>query len=76
MSEPTPESIRQALSTVEDPATERDIVSARQVGDVAVGETIRVEVAVISPGYPLRGTLESRVRAALEPFAKPVEISW
>jgi ATP-binding protein involved in chromosome partitioning len=80
MSDETPESIRerirQALSTVEDPATERDIVGARQVGDIAVGESIRIEVAVISPGYPLRGTLESRIRAALERFAKPVEIVW
>ena len=51
-------------------------MSARQVGDITVGDSIRVEVAVISPGYPLRGTLESRIRAALEQFAKPVEIVW
>jgi ATP-binding protein involved in chromosome partitioning len=76
MSKATPESIREALREVEDPATERDVVSARQVGEISVGDTIRVEVALISPGYPLRGTLESRIRAALERFAKPVEIDW
>lgn len=76
MSQATPESVRQALSSVEDPATERDIVGSRQLGEVTVGASIRIEVALISPGYPLRGTLESRIRAALDPFALPVEIEW
>ena len=76
MSDATPERIREALSKVEDPITERDIVSGRQVGDITVGDSIVVELAVISPGYPLRGTLETRVREALAPFAKPVEINW
>ncbi|NVB38999.1 Mrp/NBP35 family ATP-binding protein [Pseudenhygromyxa sp. WMMC2535] len=76
MSEVTPESVREALSKVEDPATGRDIVSSRQLGAVEVGDQLRVEVALISPGYPLRGTLETRIREALEPFARPVEIAW
>ena len=76
MTQATPDSVRQALSKVDDPATDRDIVSSRQLGEVRVGDEIRVEVAVISPGYPLRGTLESRIRAALEPFALPVHIDW
>lgn len=76
MSDATPDSIRQALSTVEDPATERDLVSARQVGEISVADSINVEVALISPGYPLRGTLETRIRAALERFAKPINITW
>ncbi len=76
MSEATPETVREALSSVEDPATERDIVASRQLGEVSVGDSIRVELALISPGYPLKGTLESRVRAALDRFALPVEIAW
>jgi len=76
MSQATPESVREALSSVEDPTTGRDIVSSRQLGEVTVDGSIRVAVAVISPGYPLQGTLESRIRAALERFALPVEISW
>jgi ATP-binding protein involved in chromosome partitioning len=76
MTQATPDSVRQALSRVDDPATERDIVSSRQLGEISVGDKIRVEVAVISPGYPLQGTLESRIRAALDPFALPVEIAW
>jgi ATP-binding protein involved in chromosome partitioning len=76
MSQATPDSVRQALSSVEDPATDRDIVGSRQLGEVAVGDSIRVEVALISPGYPLKGTLETRIRAALDKFALPVEIDW
>ncbi len=76
MSQATPDSVRQALSSVEDPATDRDIVASRQVGEVTVGDEINVEVSVISPGYPLKGTLESRIRAALDGFALPVEITW
>ena len=77
MSEVTPDSVRQALSKVLDPVTERDIVASRQLGDVRVeGGELRLEVALISPGYPLRGTLESRIREALEPFALPVQIDW
>ncbi|PRQ02843.1 Septum site-determining protein MinD [Enhygromyxa salina] len=76
MSDATPETIRQALSTVEDPAIGRSIVAGRQVGEIRVGDSIRVEVALISPGYPLKGTLETRIREALEPFAKPIQIEW
>ncbi len=77
MSEVTPESVRTALKQVLDPATERDIVSARQLGEVRVdGEGIHLDIALISPGYPLRGTLEGRVREALESMAQPVTITW
>ena len=76
MSDATPENIREALSKVADPATERDIVSSRQLGEIKVGDSIELGVALISPGYPLKGTLEARIRAALEPFAKPVKIDW
>lgn len=77
MSEVTPESVREALRQVQDPATERDIVSTRQLGEVTVDASgIHLSIAVISPGYPLRGTLEQRVREALEPMAKPVTIDW
>ena len=76
MSEATPESIREALGTVLDPATQRDLVSGRQVVAVEVDDAIHLEVALISPGYPLRGALEAAIRTALEPFAKPVEIRW
>jgi ATP-binding protein involved in chromosome partitioning len=76
MSQATPDSVREALGSVEDPAVERDIVSNRQLGEVEVGDSIRVEVALISPGYPLKGTLESRIRAALDRFGLPVEITW
>ena len=76
MAEPTPETIREALKQVEDPATGRDIVSSRQLGEISVEDSIRVDVGLISPGYPLKGTLEARIREVLDGFAKPVEINW
>ncbi|EDM76073.1 ATP-binding protein, Mrp/Nbp35 family [Plesiocystis pacifica SIR-1] len=77
MSEVTVESVRNALSTVKDPATERDIVSSRQLGEITVGEKeLRVAVALLSPGYPMKGTLDASIRAALEPFGRTVVIDW
>src|SRR5690606_1377247 len=76
MSEAPTHSVGQALSSVEGPAPDPDIVGGRRLGAATGGYSIGVEVALISPGYPLRGTLESRIRAALDPFALPVEIDW
>ena len=77
MSEVTSDRVRELLRSVADPTTERDIVSSRQLEAVELaGDRIELHVALISPGYPLRGTLESRIRGALEPLARPLDIRW
>lgn len=77
MSQVTSDQVRAALQNVLDPATERDIVTSRQVGEVTVaGEGITVHVDLISPGYPLRGALDNAIRSALDRFALPVQITW
>ncbi len=77
MSQVTPDQVRSALQSVLDPATERDIVTSRQLAEVSVGaDAIRLHVDLISPGYPLRGALENAIRSALDPFAMPIEFTW
>jgi ATP-binding protein involved in chromosome partitioning len=77
MSQVTPEQVRVALQTVLDPATERDIVTSRQLGEVSVSaDGIALHVDLISPGYPLRGGLEAAIRTTLDRFALPITITW
>ncbi len=77
MSEITPEQVRTALDAVSDPALERSILKSGQVGDIDIDESrIRVEVALISPGFPMQGKLDQDIRAALEPFGRAVQIEW
>jgi ATP-binding protein involved in chromosome partitioning len=77
MSQVTSDQVRAALQSVLDPATERDIVTGRQLGDITVGDDgIRLHVDLISPGYPLRGALENSIRSALDRFALPVQFDW
>ena len=77
MSEVSPTRVREALESVEDPAIARSIVASRQLGEIELSDDeIRLEVALLSPGYPLQGTLEARIREALEPFGRTVTIQW
>lgn len=73
----TTEQVREALVGVRDPATGRDIVSD-QLSDVSVdaaGE-VTLKIDLISPGFPLRDTLDAAVRAALEPKGVRVRIEY
>jgi ATP-binding protein involved in chromosome partitioning len=75
MGEPTEQAVREALSRVRDPATDRDIVSSRQLVAIAVEPgRVRVRIDLISPGYPHVAQLDDAVRAALAPLGLAVDI--
>jgi ATP-binding protein involved in chromosome partitioning len=77
MSTITEEAVRQALSKVRDPATERDIVSSQQLRRVTLdGDQVALVVDLVSPGYPLKATLDAAIREALEPNGVRVKIEW
>ncbi|MCA9710933.1 MAG: Mrp/NBP35 family ATP-binding protein [Myxococcales bacterium] len=76
---PTAQSIRSALQSVQDPATERGIVATGQLADVTVAPSggVILRIDLISPGYPLRDRLEAAVREALAPLSLPaLELQW
>ncbi len=75
MSEITAQDVREALSRVQDPATQRDIVASGQLADVRIdGDEVRVKINLISPGFPMAGELDAAVRGALEPRGVRVQI--
>ncbi|MGB1014081.1 MAG: P-loop NTPase [Nannocystaceae bacterium] len=74
----TVEQVREAIKHVQDPATERPIVKG-QLADVSLGadgQSVRLTVELISPGYPLRDTLDANLRAAVEPLGVMVDIDY
>ena len=74
---PTPDAVRKALAQVKDPATDRDLESSRQLTKVELdGNTAHLGVDLISPGYPLKATLDAAIRAALEPMGLTVKIDY
>jgi ATP-binding protein involved in chromosome partitioning len=63
------ESVREQLKKVSDPALEKDLVSLRQLTDVAVtGKDVKLGIELITPAYPqaMRDELSERVTNALE----------
>jgi len=74
---PTAEQIRAALGAVRDPCTNHPITSG-QLTDVKLsGDAATLHIDLISPGYPLRDSLEASVRAALEPVGlADVQFVW
>jgi ATP-binding protein involved in chromosome partitioning len=79
MSEITPERVREALADVADPTLLRPIAKTGQLREVSVdGSTIRLDVALISPGYPRRDELADAIEAALAPLGDDlsVDITW
>jgi ATP-binding protein involved in chromosome partitioning len=67
-----------ALRKVLDPELRRDLVSLGMVKDLSVeGETVRLKVELTTPACPLKETIGSDVKAALEAAGfKRVEIAW
>lgn len=77
MSEINENDVRELLSKVRDPATERDIVGASQVRKIEISPAgIAVTVDLISPGYPLRHALDASIRGVLEPLGRTVTIDY
>jgi ATP-binding protein involved in chromosome partitioning len=77
MSEVTTDLVQAALRQVEEPALGRDLVTGGQVRRIEVhDDRIALTIDLISPGYPMKAGLDGAVRAALEPFARRVEIEW
>lgn len=74
----TTQQVRSALAGVEDPATSAPLVSSGRLAEVAVdGDRIKLEVNLISPGYPLKDQLEGAIRSALQGLgAADVDIAW
>ncbi len=75
----TVDSIRSALRSVVDPATNQSIVATGQLAEVAIADdgTVSLRVDLISPGFPLRDTLEASLRAALASLSPAaIELQW
>ena len=76
MSDVTPEAVRAALAGVQDPALNRPI-SRGQLGEISVeNDAIRVEVSLISPGFPLKDQLDADLRNALADFGRAIHIEY
>jgi len=62
------DAIMAALRTVDDPELHKDLVTLNMIKDVVIdGGTVGVTVELTTPACPLRGKIESDVRAALMP---------
>jgi len=60
------EAVMAALRTVDDPELHKDLVTLNMVKNVVIeGSTVGVTVELTTPACPLRGKIESDVRAAL-----------
>ncbi|MEM9456299.1 MAG: Mrp/NBP35 family ATP-binding protein [Myxococcota bacterium] len=73
------ESIRSALRSVTDPATDQGIVATGQLTDIEIGDDggVTLRIDLISPGYPLRDQLETSIRSALaEQSIGALDLQW
>ncbi len=62
----TQDAVMAALRTVDDPELHRDLVTLNMIKNVVIeGGTVGVTVELTTPACPLRGKIESDVRAAL-----------
>jgi len=62
----TQESVLEALKSVEDPELHQDLVSLGMVDKVDIdGDAVRLAINLTTPACPLKGQIESDVRAAL-----------
>jgi ATP-binding protein involved in chromosome partitioning len=72
------QALLQALRTVQDPDLKRDLVSLNMIRDLQATPEGRVSLRVVltTPACPLKGKIESDVRAALEkvPGVRAIEI--
>lgn len=68
MSKLTEDAVKKALSTVNDPALSRDLISLRQVKGIDIsGDRVTVGIELVTPAYPaeLRDELRGAIEAAL-----------
>src|SRR5579859_734201 len=75
----TPEQVKQALSTVEEPELHRDLVTLDMVKDIQIkGGAVSFTIQLTTPACPLRGVIESNARAAVLrlPGVDQVAIKW
>ena len=73
------DTVMAALATVNDPELHRDIVSLGMVKDLVIdGGAISLKVELTTPACPLKETIETDVRAVLEPLdgVTSVELDW
>ena len=77
MSEVNQQRVREALSSVVDPALNHNIVLSGQLTEVSINDReIELKVDLVSPGYPHRDRLDADIREALSTFGLPVRIEW
>ena len=75
----TPEQVRQALATVQEPELHRDLVTLDMIKDLRVdGGAVSFTIQLTTPACPLRGVIERDTRAALArvPGVGDVNIKW
>jgi len=75
----TPEQVRAALATVQEPELHRDLVTLDMIKDLRVdGGQVSFTIVLTTPACPLRGVMERDARAALAkvPGVSEVKINW
>ncbi len=75
----TPEQVKQALATVQEPELHRDLVTLDMVKDIQVqGGAVSFTIQLTTPACPLRGVIESNARAAVLKLGgvDEVRIKW
>ena len=72
--------IEQALTTVMEPELHRDLMSLQMVKDIRVdGGAVSLRIVLTTPACPLKGPIESAIRAALVgpmPGVETVAVAW
>ncbi len=62
----TEQAVLQALSTVNDPELQKDLVSLKMIRDIKIdGSDVRFEVVLTTPACPRKGQIEQECRQAL-----------
>ena len=76
---PSKEAVMSALSKVNDPELHKDLVSLNMIRDVEIkGGDVAFTVVLTTPACPLKGQIESEVRAAVSavPGVENIKLAW